>query len=182
MTSREAFFLLPKLFSTDCWRRSWSSSSIHLALEKTLPKESKEKTCHLRSNFGRCRTSRKISGQMMTRREQESRSHRLLNNVFADPVAGAGYLTRGQTPGRLWIKWTYGSDSPGQEFWPKFGPFLKKKKVEPSCDQTWWDIFDFSIDQLTLETLLCDLFLESRAAPLFLPSESTYFHLRPPVL
>ena len=35
----------------------------------------------------------------------------------------------------------------------------------------------------TLETLLCDLgkFLESRAAPLFLPSESTYFHLRPPV-
>ena len=103
MTSREAFFLLPKLFSTDCWRRSWSSSSIHLALEKTLPKESKEKTCHLRSNFGRCTTSRKISVQMMTRREQEPRAHRLLNNVFADPVAGAGYLTRGQTPGRLWL-------------------------------------------------------------------------------
>ena len=28
----------------------------------------------------------------------------------------------------------YGSDSPGREFWPKCGPFLKK--VEPSCDQT----------------------------------------------
>ena len=26
---------------------------------------------------------------------------------------------------------TYGSDSPGQEFWPKCGPFLKK--VEPLC-------------------------------------------------
>ena len=39
---------------------------------------------------------------------------------------------------------TYGSDSPGREFWPKCGPFLKK--VEPSCDQTLWDIFDFSID------------------------------------
>ena len=30
----------------------------------------------------------------------------------------------------------YGSDSPGREFWPKCGPFLKKK-VEPSCDQTF---------------------------------------------
>ena len=29
---------------------------------------------------------------------------------------------------------TYGSDSPGREFWPKCGPFLKK--VEPSCDET----------------------------------------------
>ena len=29
---------------------------------------------------------------------------------------------------------TYGSDSPGRNFWPKCGPFLKK--VEPSCDQT----------------------------------------------
>ena len=38
----------------------------------------------------------------------------------------------------------YGSDSPGREFWPKCVTFLKK--VEPSCDQTWWDIFDFSID------------------------------------
>ena len=28
----------------------------------------------------------------------------------------------------------YGSDSPGREFWPKCGTFLKK--VEPSCDQT----------------------------------------------
>ena len=43
----------------------------------------------------------------------------------------------------LWC-YPYGSDSPGREFWPKCGPFLKK--LEPSCDQTWWDIFDFSID------------------------------------
>ena len=33
------------------------------------------------------------------------------------------------------FKCPYGSDSPGREFWPKCGPFLKK--VEPSCDQTW---------------------------------------------
>ena len=39
---------------------------------------------------------------------------------------------------------SYGSDSPGREFWPICGPFLIK--VEPLCDQTWWDIFDFSID------------------------------------
>ena len=39
---------------------------------------------------------------------------------------------------------TYGSDSPGREFWPKCGPFLKK--VEPSCDQTVKDRYDFSID------------------------------------
>ena len=44
-----------------------------------------------------------------------------------------------------WVTLTsYGSDSPGREFWPKCGPFLKK--VEPSCDQTRWYIFDFSID------------------------------------
>ena len=39
---------------------------------------------------------------------------------------------------------TDGSDSPGREFWPKCGPFLKK--VEPSCDQTVKDRYDFSID------------------------------------
>ena len=38
---------------------------------------------------------------------------------------------------------SYGSDSPGREFWPNCGPFLKK--VEPSCDQTWWFLFDFAI-------------------------------------
>ena len=25
-------------------------------------------------------------------------------------------------------EWLYGSDSPGREFWPKCGPFFKKKK------------------------------------------------------
>ena len=39
---------------------------------------------------------------------------------------------------------SYGSDSPGREFWPKCGPFLRK--VEPSCDQTVKDRYDFSID------------------------------------
>ena len=27
-----------------------------------------------------------------------------------------------------YISYIYGSDSPGREFWPKCGPFLKKKK------------------------------------------------------
>ena len=45
----------------------------------------------------------------------------------------------------------YGSVSAGQEFWPFRVIFFQK--VEPSCDQTWWDRFYFSIDlgQLCLE-------------------------------
>ena len=35
-----------------------------------------------------------------------------------------------------YISYIYGSDSPGREFWPKCGTFLKK--VEPSCD--WEEI------------------------------------------
>ena len=182
MTSRETSLCLAKLFSTACWRRSCSSSSIHLALENmtkyphTLEKESKysyigtlsmiqistpgsslyttlynwwlhlqeskmSESRHLSffirnfqrfsfalgSSFGfhnplipiNSLTDEACSSQILylsewtkitvntetampsSGLEQKPRAHELLKNAY--PVAGAGFLTRGQTQGRLWL-------------------------------------------------------------------------------